>query len=82
MSGSHSGPGRPALRLIHAEPDQVPRLQEFRGEHPEVIIGTDEFGNWQGRIPEPSGETVLNRHLLRELLDKLGQLLANDAAGD
>jgi hypothetical protein len=40
-----------------------------------VIIGTDEFGNWQARIPEPNGETfVVARHRLRELLDKLSAL--------
>ena len=69
---------RPALRLVPDEPDQVPRLQEFRATHPEVIIGEGEFGTWQARIPEPNGETVMTRHLLRELLDKLESL---DAAG-
>jgi hypothetical protein len=71
MTGSHVGPVRPALRLVPDEPDQVPRLQEFRVAHPEVIIGEGEFGTWQARIPEPNGETVMTRQLLRELLDKL-----------
>jgi hypothetical protein len=39
-----------------------------------VIIGTDGFGNWQGRIPEPHGETVITRYTLKPLLDKLEEL--------
>jgi hypothetical protein len=74
MSGNYGGLIRPALRGVADEPDQVPRLQQFRAEHPDVIIGTDEFGNWQGRIPEPAGETVTIRHQLRELLDRLDEL--------
>jgi len=53
----------------------VPRLARFRHEHPAVIIGTGEFGTWHARIPEPAGETVVVRHGLRELLDRLGVLL-------
>lgn len=78
MTGSHVGPVRPALRLVPDEPDQVLRLQEFRATHPEVIIGEGEFGTWQARIPEPNGETVITRHLLRELLDKIESLDAAD----
>jgi hypothetical protein len=74
MNGNYFGLTRPALRGVADEPDQVPRLQRFRAEHPGVIIGTDEFGNWQGRIPEPTGETVTIRHRLGELLDRLGEL--------
>jgi hypothetical protein len=29
---------RAALSLVPDEPDQVPRLEQFRAEHPEVII--------------------------------------------
>jgi len=65
---------RPALRLVPDEPDQAPRLDRFRAAHPEVIIGTDEFGTWHGRIPEPDGETVTARYTLRELLDRLDML--------
>ena len=39
-----------------------------------MIIGTDGFGNWQGRIPEPTGETVITRYTLKPLLDKLEEL--------
>jgi hypothetical protein len=65
---------RAALRLAREEPDQVRRLQEFRARHPEVILGDSGFGVWQARIPEPDGERIISRYLLRELLDKLDQL--------
>jgi hypothetical protein len=69
-----SSKGRPALQLIADEPCQVVRLQTFRAAHPDVIIGTAEFGTWQALIPEPNGETVTTRHTLRALLDKLDML--------
>jgi hypothetical protein len=74
MSDYCAGWMRPALRGVADEPDQVPRLQQFRAAHPTVVIGTDDFGTWQGRIPEESGETVITRHRLCELLDKLAEL--------
>lgn len=70
-----------AARLLHPvwdEPDQLFRLQEFRAAHPGVIVGKGEFGTWQARIPHPAGETVAIRHTLRELLDRLAELLAQD----
>lgn len=60
--------------MVPDEPDQVLRMARFRQEHPDVIIGTGEFGTWQARIPEAAGETVATRHTLRELLDRLDQL--------
>jgi hypothetical protein len=75
VNGDYGVPVRPALSIAPDEPDQVPRLARFRLEHPEVIVGDGEFGTWQGRIPETSGETVITRYTLRELLDKLGELL-------
>lgn len=54
--------------------DQRMRLTRFRTEHPDVIIRAWEFGTWMARIPEPSGETVVVRHTLGELLDRLGEL--------
>jgi hypothetical protein len=71
-------PVRPALSIVPDEPDQVIRLARFRLEHPSVIVGTAEFGTWQGRIPEANGETVTNRYTLRELLDKLDKLTGHD----
>jgi hypothetical protein len=46
-----------------------------RVAHPDVIVGDGGFGTIQARIPEPNGETVIARFTLRELLDKLGELL-------
>lgn len=66
---------RSGLRLIPDELDQVIRLARFREAHPEVIVGDGGFGTVQARIPEPSGETVITRYTLKELLDKLGELL-------
>jgi hypothetical protein len=65
---------RPTLRLAAEEPDQVPRLLAFRAAHPGVLIGAGEFGTWQALIPEPDGETVVSRHRLVELLDRLVEL--------
>lgn len=63
--------------MVRGEPeyhDQVPRLMEFRDQHPGVIVA---FGGpfWQAIIPEPDGETVITRYSLKALLDKLGELL-------
>ena len=63
------------LGLAPEEPDQVIRLQHFRQDHPEVVIGDGGFGTMQARIPEPNGEVVITRYILRELLDKLDDLL-------
>jgi len=53
---------------------QLLRLQLFRQQHPDVIIGDGGFGTIQARIPEPSGEMVVTRYRLDELLDKLDEL--------
>jgi hypothetical protein len=73
LGGRHPG-------LAPEEPDQVLRLHHFRQDHPEVVVGDGGFGTFQARIPEPSGEIVITRYSLRELLDKLDELTAgNDA---
>jgi hypothetical protein len=59
---------------MHEELDQLVRLDRFRAAHPNVIVGASDFDTWQGRIPEPNGETVVVRHTLRELLDRLDDL--------
>jgi hypothetical protein len=64
----------PGLPLVRYEQGQAARLQQFRADHPGVIVGQYEFGTWQAVIPEPSGETVITRYELRELLDKLDEL--------
>lgn len=37
--------------------------------------GPGQFQTWEARITEPAGETIVVRHTLRELLDRLGALL-------
>jgi hypothetical protein len=71
---------RAGLGLLPDEPDQVTRLRRFRAAHPNVIIGPGGFGTWQARIPEANGETVTTRYTLRELLDKLNELLSSEDA--
>jgi hypothetical protein len=73
-------PIRSGLRLIPDELDQVVRLARFRKRYPDVIIGDGGFGTMQARIPEPAGETVITRYTLRELLDKLDELLRDKDA--
>jgi len=69
--------GRPALRIVAGEPDQVLRLAAFREQHPDVMVGAGR-GWWQVVIPEPGGETVITRYTLRELLDKLDELAGRE----
>jgi hypothetical protein len=76
MSANRARLAATALGIAPDEPDQVLRLGRFREEHPDVIIGDRGFGTWQARIPEPDGETVIIRYTLRELLDKLDELIA------
>ncbi len=59
--------------IVPDEPDQELRLHRFRRDHADVVIGGGS-GWWQARIPEPTGERVITRYTLRELLDKLDQL--------
>jgi hypothetical protein len=71
-------PARPRARLRAvegelAEPDQVPRLQQFRLDHPEVTVELDGF--WRATIPAEKGSTTLRRYELRTLLDMLEELL-------
>ena len=51
------------------------RLQWYRAERPEVLIGEGEFGTWAAIIPEENGETMAVRHTLHDLLDRLDTLL-------
>ena len=74
-----SDAARSALRIVPDDLDQLARLARFRTAHPAVVIGTGEFGTWQARIPEPDGETIIVRHRLAEVLDKLDELTGNTA---
>ena len=63
------------LRLIPGEPGQAARLAAYRSAYPCLVIEPNEFGTWRGLIGEQAGETVVVRYTLRELLDRLGELL-------
>jgi hypothetical protein len=68
--------GRQAMSSLEW-PEQLRRLDRFRGQYPSVIINrVGGFDFWQAWIPEGSGGTVITRHRLCELLDKLDELNA------
>jgi hypothetical protein len=73
-----SDPAWPA-RLMPDELDQMMRLARFRAAHPAVLIGKGELGTWQARIPKPDGETIIVRHRLAKVLDKLDELTGGTA---
>ena len=64
------------MMVVRGEPeyiDQVPRRQAYEAAHPEVEIiylGP----HWQAIIREGEGMTVITRHGLKQLLDKLESL--------
>jgi hypothetical protein len=67
---------RPRLALAPEELDQLVRLQAFREQYPHVIMGAISRRAWQACIPEPGdGETVITRRTLRDLLDRVCELL-------
>ena len=68
-----NGPARPRLSLLPEELDQVLRLNQYRRDHPGVVIGAGP-GYWQALIPQRNGEIVITRYQLRDLLDKLDAL--------
>lgn len=67
--------GNGGLRLFPGEPDQAGRLAAYRVAYPVVVIAPGQFATWEALIPEPAGQTVIVRHTLRELLNRLGELL-------
>jgi hypothetical protein len=77
VSGLHDRSTVLGFGVGQDELGQMLRLRRFREKHPDVIIGDGGFGTIQARIPEPSGETVVTRYRLGELLDNLGQLLGD-----
>ena len=69
-----TGPALPALRILPDEQDQVPRLERFRADHPEVVILL------RGALPRAwIGRRKIERHTLRALLDELEQTVPPDA---
>ena len=70
----------PWLTAMQDELGQKPRLARFRDQHPAVLI-REGFGFWQAVIPEPTGETVITRYELRELLDKLDAICPDASDG-
>ena len=67
--------------LVPGEPDQVPRLAAYRAAYPFAVIQPGEFGTWQALIGETDGETVVVRHTLEALLDRLAALLGEPPGG-
>ena len=65
---------RAALWLVPDEQDQVPRLEQFRAEHPEVVILL------RGVLPRAwVGSRKIERSTLRGLLDELEEIFTPDA---
>lgn len=57
-------------------PGQLIRLDRFRAQYPGVVIKRDDgFGYWQAWLPVSNGGTVVTRYELKDLLDKLDELL-------
>jgi hypothetical protein len=55
---------------------QLFRLDRFRAQHADVTIKKHErFGFWEAWIPVSNGGTVVTRYVLKDLLDKLDDLL-------
>jgi len=71
-----SGRRRARLRTLPGggEVDQVVRLEQFRGAHPDVKIDF-RAPVWRAVVPADNSETVLTRYQLKTLLDKLAELL-------
>ena len=63
--------------LFLASDDDDQRLMMFREKHPPpgVIIRPGQFGTWEALAPGLLGDGVVVRHTLRELLDRLGEML-------
>lgn len=57
---------------------QVPRLRAFRAEHPDIEIASP-AGSRTGRWPAYQGDkTLVVKFGVRQLLDRLDELLASD----
>ena len=69
--------------MVRGEPeyvDQVPRRTAYEAEHPNVeILFLGPY--WQAIIREESGQTIITRHSLKALLDKLEVDVTNQFIG-
>ena len=65
------------LHPVDEYPDQVPRLERFRAEHPEWVIVLDGF--WRARRADADTWAV-TRWELRALLDKLDEITADQTS--
>ena len=56
------------------------RLAAFRAKYPppRVVIRRGQFDTWEALVPEFSGQGIIVRHTLRELLGNLEELFAGD----
>jgi hypothetical protein len=66
------------LRGVPDYVDQVIRLERFRAAHPEIKVECLNPARWRAVIPLDSGENVITRTGLRELLDALDRRLRED----
>jgi hypothetical protein len=66
--------------MVRGEPeyvDQVPRREAYEEIHPDVeIIYLGPY--WQAIVREDAGQTIITRHSLKQLLDKLDALDSAD----
>jgi hypothetical protein len=63
----------PAVIDAYVPAELVPRLKRLRQDHPEVKIV--KRAPWEATVPEPDGERTIVRWELRDLLDRLDELL-------
>jgi hypothetical protein len=70
---------RRQLAISPEDPEQIMRLQAFRADHPDVIIGPISRRAWQACIPEPDDrQTVITRRELKDLLDLVEPLVTRE----
>ena len=62
----------------HAHRAVQRRVEQGEGYPRPRLLAEAGVGTWEGRVPEPAGETVVVRYSLKDLLDKLDELCAQD----